>query len=196
MVAFAASKQSADDLLKHLLDRMHSMQANFQQRVVDSDNTVVGRASGVMYLQKPGKFRWQVEKPSQRILIVNGNTIWNYDVDLKQVTISTPKSRLSNNPAELLSGGSKLFDYVRVYHHRRKANLSWYDLVPLRRRGNFKYMQIFFRNKRMYRLILADRLGQRSDIRFTQIKINQRIPGSLFRFKPPPNVDVIKMASQ
>ena len=35
---------------------------------------------------RPGRFRWETSDPYQQTVIANGDTLWIYDVDLKQAS--------------------------------------------------------------------------------------------------------------
>lgn len=40
-----------------------------------------------MMLSRPGKFVWRIEKPYKQQLVGDGEKVWMYDPDLRQVTV-------------------------------------------------------------------------------------------------------------
>ena len=62
-------------------------------------------AAGRLYLQKPGKFRWDYSEPSEQLILADGKQIWFYDKDLQQANVRNMDASLANTPAVLLSGG-------------------------------------------------------------------------------------------
>ena len=44
-------------------------------------------AAGKLYLQKPGKFRWDYSQPSEQLILADGKQIWFYDKDLQQANV-------------------------------------------------------------------------------------------------------------
>src|SRR5579862_4041780 len=83
----AAYAQSAADELSKQLDAVHSMRASFVQTVYDNKNKPIQQSYGRMALLRPGKFRWEVDKPIPQVIIANQTRLWIYDPDLEQVTI-------------------------------------------------------------------------------------------------------------
>ncbi|WP_010598849.1 LolA family protein [Rickettsiella massiliensis] len=51
---------SASESLSNLLHQLKSVQANFQQKVTDVKGNVLQQTSGHLFLQRPGRFRWEV----------------------------------------------------------------------------------------------------------------------------------------
>ena len=89
--------------LTRLLNQFTTLKANFTQKTVDINNQVLQKSNGNVMLQRPGHFRWETLAPSHQIVTTNGNTLWVYDVDLKQATKESLK-HIPVNPAKLLSG--------------------------------------------------------------------------------------------
>jgi hypothetical protein len=47
----------------------------------------VRSAAGKLYLQKPGRFRWDYSEPSEQLILADGKQIWFYDKDLQQANV-------------------------------------------------------------------------------------------------------------
>ena len=175
--------------LQTLLKNMHTMQASFTQKVYNTRGKVIRSSRGTMALQRPGQFRWQIKSPTQLIMVADGKRLWIYDKALAQVTVKNLK-RGGNNPAMILSGHIKLLtNYVRVQYAK-----GWFYLRPRYGGTLLKMIKLHFKGKKLQKMWLFDKLGQRSYFRFYNIKINKHVDKSLFRFKPPKGVDVIKQA--
>ena len=59
--------------------------AEFTQTVTDKNGRMVQQASGEFAIARPGRFRWNVEKPYKQLLVGDGERVWIYDADLNQV---------------------------------------------------------------------------------------------------------------
>src|SRR5438876_2619730 len=73
----------ADDVEK-ILSGVQSWSADFTQTIDDGHGNVVRSAAGKLYLQKPGRFRWDYVQPSEQLILADGKQIWFYDKDLQQ----------------------------------------------------------------------------------------------------------------
>ena len=98
LVAHAASA-GATDKLHRFLDSTTTMRADFAQIVVAKNGKKPQQSSGVMMFSRPGKFRWQIEKPFSQLLVGDGEKVWIYDPDLRQVTVKKVDAAIGSTPA-------------------------------------------------------------------------------------------------
>jgi len=84
-VLFAASpaRAAAIDKLQHFLDTTRTLRADFTQTVVARNGRLPQKSSGVMMFWRPGKFRWQIDKPYSQLVIGDGEKISIHDPDLR-----------------------------------------------------------------------------------------------------------------
>ena len=100
-----AAQLTATQQLQTILNSYRSYQANFDQRTTSSQRQhITKRSQGRLYILKPGRFRWETDRPTQQIIIANGNVLWIYDKDLMQATRQTLKQQKQTDPASLLTG--------------------------------------------------------------------------------------------
>ena len=94
---------------------LSSVRAEFVQELLDKDGKSLERAVGTLYLKKPGRFRWDYTEPKQ-LIVSDGETLWLYDPELEQATVRKVKDTLSQTPAMLLAGQSKVADgFTELY---------------------------------------------------------------------------------
>lgn len=187
-----AYAQTSLDLV-HLLDSIHSMQADFIQTVYDNRGKTIQHAYGTMALQRPGKFRWQVKKPVPQLIIANDSRLWVYDPDLEQVTVRSLKQSADEAPALLLSHVDTTIDkdYVVKSLQKNTPHWQWFDLHPRSADNMFASIQLGFINGQIQEMILKDHLGHTTRVQFENIKLNNPISSKAFVFKAASNVDVI-----
>ena len=77
----------AIDKLHRFLETTKTLRADFAQIVVAKHGKRPQQSAGVMMVSRPGKFRWQIDKPYSQLLVGDGEKIWMYDPDLRQVTV-------------------------------------------------------------------------------------------------------------
>jgi len=177
-------------LLDRFLSDTKTMTADFKQTLTAQTGEVIKKSSGMFYLQRPGKFRWDYAQPYEQQIVSDGKRIWIYDVDLQQVTVQ--KQGASNNatPMALVDGRMKLKEAfnVRELDHRNGT----YRLVLSSKKPNsdFKDVVVGLDKTGLRFLQLHDHFDQTTDIVFTDLHVNVRLQQSLFNFTPPKGTDV------
>jgi outer membrane lipoprotein carrier protein len=173
------------------LNGLATWSADFKQTIDDGHGNVVRSAAGKLYLQKPGKFRWDYAEPSEQLILADGKQIWFYDKDLQQANVRNMDASLANTPAVLLSGGGSLSSQFDVTALPPSDGLEWYQLIPRHPDTDFQLVRIGFRNGDLASMFLADKLNQVTQLTFSNPKRNAKLAANLFSFVPPPGVDVI-----
>jgi outer membrane lipoprotein carrier protein len=180
----------AADVDKYLTG-LASWTADFAQTIDDGHGKVMRSASGKLYLQKPGKFRWDYVQPSEQVILADGKQIWFYDKDLAQANVRDMDSSLASTPASLLSGSSSVSSEFNVTALPASGGLQWFQLIPKRADTDFQLLRIGFDKGELRSLFLADKLNQITQLTFSNSQRNASFAPDLFSFVPPPGVDVI-----
>ena len=168
------------------------MRAAFRQEVVNGNHEVVETAAGHMVLKRPGRFRWDYERPYERVVVADGKQLWLYEADLQQVTVHALAAGLGETPAALLTGEGDIlerFEYVSSWSGEDRV---WVRLKPRSADSDFESVGIAFSGNKPVQFDLNDRLGQLTRIFLSDVQINAPVDESLFRFKVPAGVDVIR----
>ena len=187
----ATASPAAIARVEALLASTQSLRASFTQEVRDGNGKLVQNAAGTFVLQKPGRFRWDYTMPAQAI-VSDGNKLWFYDADLAQVTVRRQRDVLTQAPAMLLAGKGKVaagFDAEEL--PPLAGGLDWLRLVPRAGAGDFRELRLGFAGADLRAMELVDRLGQRTLIRFTALERNVKLAADTFKFKIPPDTDVV-----
>jgi len=178
--------------LSTLLNSIHAMRASFTQTTYDNKNKPIQQSYGRMALVRPGKFRWEVEKPIPQIIIANQSKLWIYDPDLEQVTIRPLKITTGETPALLLSheNNSLEKDFV-IRQLSSPSEWKWYQLMPKNPDNMFAQIELGFQKNQIKEMRLKDHLGHTIRVQFQQIQINPNLNSHLFKFQSSKNIDVI-----
>lgn len=182
---FNIAHADSSGTLQRALNKIRSMQASFVQ-TVSRHGRVTQRSTGMVRVYRPGRFRWDIRKPNQQIIVADGMKLWHYDIALKQVTVSR-LSQLHGTASLFLS--SSLHGLGRYYRVKQKGNT--YYLESTKKGSDFHRVEILIKNQKLLRIIVRDSLGNTSDLQFNAVKINIPISQRLFEFSPPRGVDVI-----
>ena len=188
--AAAAAASPAAEVEKYL-SGLASWTADFQQTIDDGHGNVLRSAAGRLYLQRPGKFRWDYSQPSEQLVLADGKQIWFYDKDLAQANVRDMDLSLASTPASLLSGSGSVSSQFDVTALPPSAGLQWFQLVPKHADTDFQLVRIGFDKGELRSMFLADKLNQITQLTFSNSKRNLPLAPDLFSFVPPPGVDVI-----
>jgi outer membrane lipoprotein carrier protein len=174
------------------LNGLASWSADFEQTIDDGHGNVLRSAAGRLYLQRPGKFRWDYSQPSEQLVLADGKQIWFYDKDLAQANVRDMDTSLASTPASLLSGSASVGAQFNVTALPPSAGLQWFQLVPKHSDTDFQLVRIGFnKSGELASMFLADKLNQITQLTFSNSKRNDKFAPDLFSFVPPPGVDVI-----
>jgi len=178
--------------LGRYLDDLKSFEAQFRQTLRDSRGRITEEANGRLYLEKPGRFRWEYAKPNEQLIVSDGKNLWLFDVDLEQVTVKPLDASLAATPASLLAGQAGVDESFSVEPAPAAGDgLEWFVLTPKRVDTDFTRLRLGLGAGELRVMELEDKLQQRTSIEFSGVKRNPRLGRSLFAFEPPAGVDVI-----
>ncbi|QWF69960.1 outer membrane lipoprotein chaperone LolA [Methylomonas paludis] len=176
--------------LKAFLHASASFAADFQQVSLDKSGHPALTSYGKFYLSRPGKFRWNYQKPFVQDIVSNGGKVWFYDADLAQVTVKKLDDSLGSTPALLLTGQVDLEEKFRLDEQGKDEELNWIRLSPKDEESGFKYIMIGLSGGQLAGMELSDNFGQLTRVYFSNIQINPKLDADLFEFTPPKGADV------
>lgn len=186
-----ADEQAAAALVK-VLGGIQGMQATFTQQTIDAKGRPQATQSGRMGVKRPGLFRWEVQKPSPQMVLTAGKLLWIYDPDLMQATKQKLDSQVGNTPALLLSGDPRqLASSFDISAAPGQVVEQVFLLKPRGKDALFESMRVSFREGQLIAMDLTDTLGQRTGIRFADIRMNPVFGAGYFDFVPPKGTDII-----
>lgn len=190
--AHAASDAAAgQQKVESFLQGLQSLQAQFKQTLTDRNGLIVEQASGTLAIRRPDRFRWDYLEPNEQVIVADGKRIWLYDADLEQVTVRKLDDTLSATPAMLLSGQGNLQDNFTVTQSSQEGGIFWVRMQPKRDDTDFKWVRLGFEGNALRFMQLADKLGQTTNLEFSQLDRNPALDPSRFTFTVPPGADVI-----
>jgi outer membrane lipoprotein carrier protein len=164
--------------------------------VKNANALTVKKSSGTVAIAKPGRFRWDYQKPYKQIIVADGKQLWTYDPGLEQATVRDQPRALASGPAALLAGTARVEADFTVTDEGRAHGLDWLKLVPKTHDTHYQFIRIGLNRKGVIRALELDsRLDQTTRFKFTHVKRNAPIKPSRFAFKPPAGTDVIHQSS-
>lgn len=182
---------AATDALKVFLTQTQTVKARFAQMVLDKNLKPLQQAHGIMQFSRPGKFRWDYQKPYEQVIVGDGSKLWIYDKDLNQVTVRKLDRALGASPAALLAGSNDLERDYKLSNVGADKGLDWLEALPKSKETVFERVRMGFGKSGLEAMELRDQFGQTTVITFADVERNPRIAADVFRFTPPQGADVI-----
>ena len=182
-------------------DGAADFRARFTQTMTSSAMGRKTNSAGEVMFRKPGRMRWDYEKPEKSSYITDGGgVLWLYEPDDKQAF--KQKLESSQLPAALsfLTGKGKLATEFDIVFAGKSAHGSPGDyllsLSPKAPQGQIKSI-LFVVDPRTFDVresVITDGQGNVNDLVFADIRVNTRVPDALFKFTPPAGTRVIDTA--
>src|SRR5215469_10234671 len=215
--ATSATSQAPTPLDRYLKN-LKTLRVSFLQTVADAQGSEVGRSTGTLIVERPGKFRWDIHPqstaqgaaagqaaPAQgagaaqanapgsgQLMVSDGRNLWYLDRDLQQVTVRPMTAAMSATPAMLLSGTVDVNQHFTESSAGKRDGLDWVYVEPRSTEADFKSALFGFDAKgTLQRMILEDKLGQIVTIIFQDVEVNVPVPAAGLTFTPPSGADVI-----
>ena len=182
---------SSIDTLKAMFAQTTTARAHFAQIVLDRNMKMLQQATGTMQFSRPGRFRWEYDRPYEQLIVGDGSKVWLYDKDLNQVTVRRFDRALGSSPAALLAGSDDIEKSYRLTSLGSQDGLDWLEAVPRTQDTAFERVKLGFGKAGLEAMELRDQFGQITVIKFSTIERNPKLPPESFRFTPPKGADVI-----
>ena len=198
--AAAAPRMEVKAVVAEVQKRYDSA-ADFRARFTQTlTSAAMGRktsSSGEVMFKKPGRMRWDYEKPDKSSYISDGNVLWLYEPDDKQAF--KQDLRASQLPAALafLTGKGKLATEFDITFAAKTGYGTPADhvlsLSPKTAQSQVKTI-LFIVDPKTFDVresVIIDGQSNVNDLTFSDIRINTRLPDTQFKFTPPAGVRVI-----
>ena len=170
-----------------------TLKANFEQKafVKMLNRTEITR--GTVQIKKPGKMKWVYSSPDPQVLISDQKNLWLYAPEEEEVTkIPIESVYSSNTPALFLAGQGILTDIFNVVQVLTEKDKFVAVFTPKEVENSLSRL-VLRANKNNYQITGAtvyDKLGNKTSIKFRSIRINEKIPESVFNFEVPAGVEI------
>ncbi|WP_409515310.1 outer membrane lipoprotein chaperone LolA [Achromobacter animicus] len=184
---------SAQEQLRAFVTTVTSATGSFSQYTVNDQGRTQPAQTGVFSFQRPGKFKWAVQKPYEQLVISDGRQVFQYDPDLAQVTERKVDAAIGTSPAAILFGSGSLEQSFDVSALPAKDGVDWLRAKPRTADAGFSRVDIGMKNNLPVRVELLDSFGQTTRVDLSGIQANPQLPAKEFQFTAPKGVDVVKM---
>jgi outer membrane lipoprotein carrier protein len=179
-------------------------------RSLESDFTEIYRGdgperveSGTLWLKKPRKMRWEYRSPKEKLFISDGEVVWFYMPEERQVRKTTLK-KLDDLRSPLafllgktrlekeLTGLSKVVEQAPMDARDTLLRGVPQGVVPQSVAGQVNEVQLEITPAdQIVRIVLMEADGSETEFRFAGWKENVEMNDSRFQFAPPAGVETV-----
>jgi len=184
--------------LEHAYESFQDMQAAFEQKTVSGAVAVVQQAAGRVFFKKAGKMLWHYKTPEEQFIILDGTTLWFYLPAEKQAMKNNFSIIPQHIVADLFRGKMDVLEKFKVQFALREpgdaADQVKLELVPIEPDPTVSKLILWLDpvSYLVRKTLLTDGFGNRTELLFQNIKVDQGLPDSVFIFKPPNDVDIFE----
>jgi outer membrane lipoprotein carrier protein len=150
---------------------------------------------GTVKIKKPGRMRWVYTSPERKEFVSDGQKVYSYLPQDKQVIVSNlPSDDQATTPALFLTGkGDISRDFTAAYAETSPPGTTGLKLTPKRSEPEYEYLVVAVdpATLQIRALTTRDRQGGDSTLTFTNLQENRGISDKEFAFRVPRGVDVI-----
>ncbi len=192
LAALGADEGDAWARLQRWLAGTRDLEARFSQTLVSGALGPGPVESGRLYLERPGRMRWDYERPERKVALVIGERTRFYvaaDRQLYEGTLDATEAAL----VELLSSGRSL----DAQYEARPAEPSGAGQVALRlvprTPSSLGELTVFTRppDHALRAVELQDGAGNTIRYEFEVVRRNHGLDPRRFDFRPPPGTEIV-----
>jgi outer membrane lipoprotein-sorting protein len=171
--------------LKKSSESATSVQADFEEEKTMAVLKEPQRSSGVFYYRKNDKMRWEQQKPTKYIILIDGDKlrVQENGKDKNVGQAGRMAAQIRNLMLGLVNGN---FQNSKDFSQTVSESTNAYQisLIPLNKRvkGMYKQIDLVFskNNLRLKDLTFYQKDGDKSVMKFTNEKVNQPITDRIF----------------
>jgi outer membrane lipoprotein carrier protein len=200
------AEEGVNDVINKLqakYDQTNDFSALFTQETVSRNIGASTVINGKVYIKKPGMMKWEYTDPKKQQIIGDGQTIWVYLPEEKQVKIFKAAEAFENLPfLDFLFGKGKITDdFTPSFDVLDKEQAKLYYLIVLTPKKKDttidRILILVSRNDYMiYQINLYNVLGSVTRIAFKDLAVNSGLKDSMFHFIVPSGVETIKIENR
>jgi outer membrane lipoprotein carrier protein len=183
--------------LNAFVNNVSSMSSEFSQVVLDKKGSKLQDVEGVMLFKRPNKFRWDYLKPYQNQIISDGDRLYMYDQDLRQVSINSI-AKVGGSTPLLIIAGKNIEKYFTLKNIESQAgdessqNIKWVEAIPKEEGAGFSKVMLGLTENKLSVMKIVDAFEHITTISFRNAKYNVSLSDNDFLFKLPNGADVVQ----
>ena len=201
LLVVGGASSACADALKDALARLQAryettrtLAADFRQTIESPTLATPLESKGTMAFEKPNRMRWEYEAPDPQLIVGDGAILWIYQPEDKQA-IKAPLGEMfqTTTPVSFLAGLGHIDRDFTATLERDEPQRWVLRLVPKTEKSLGTLVLVVRKSDAgVDEARVTDSLGTTTRLLLSGEKRNVDLDPKLFRFTPPPGVDVVK----
>ena len=176
-------------------DATKDLHARFEQQIA-SPSRSPQKATGEVWLKKPGKMRWDYAEPEKKLMVSDGGTLWVYEPEDAQAFKQSLKDNALPAQVSFLLGEGKLaqeFDASFTKLDGLAADELALKMVPKTGTAAYRYLVFVVDGKsgQVKQTVIYDQAGATNKLSFVDVQQNKGVDDAKFKFTPPTGTHVL-----
>jgi outer membrane lipoprotein carrier protein len=204
---FAANSGSVLTNIQATFDQLTNIHALITQTNTDTSSKTATTYTGEVFFQKPNKLKIQYSKPAEQTIVFDGNFLWIYTIELKQITKQKLESGAVPVPLLFFAGASNIDaqafrkkNFISPVKLETINSVSTYRIRvrPKSKSAPFKE-QLFWVDAATFMPVKAriiDATGIMVAVVFSKVEPDIEIPNATFSIPIPSGVELVDLTTQ
>jgi outer membrane lipoprotein carrier protein len=196
--AVTATASTADKMRKTYA-QVRSMRASFTQVLFHKESGSREKRSGTLSFKKPLLVRWESKAPSEELLLVGKDAIWNAFPDEELVyKYSLDMAEDSSSLIRVITGQARFDNDFELEAEEREGDMIALRLFPKQPDQSLVEARLWVdaTNYLIKKMRVYDFYGNENEIAFSKQEIDIPLKDSLFTYKPPKDFIVEDMSKE
>jgi outer membrane lipoprotein carrier protein len=195
----ALPAKSIDEILERVeqIYTASSFSASFIQASTIKAMEITDSASGKLYVQYPGKMRWEYLKPESQLIVTDGVQLWMYRPEDNQVMLGQASTFFSEGKGAGFLSDIRLLrkDFDITLEAIRFGDYYNLKLVPLEKNWDIAYVHLLI-SKITFHIAQVFTYNAYDDVTRIELvdpQFDESFDDAFFTFKIPPGVDILRL---
>jgi outer membrane lipoprotein carrier protein len=189
--------------IDEILDRVENIytasrfSASFIQASTIKAMDITDSASGKLYVQYPGKMRWEYLQPEPQLIVTDGIDLWMYRPEDNQVMLGQASTFFSEGKGAGFLSDIRLLrkDFEVSLEDIRFGDYYNLKLVPLEKNWDIAYVHLLVSRKTFHiaQVFTYNAYDDVTRIELVAPQFNEAFDDAFFTFDIPKGVDVLRL---
>ena len=193
LASLPAWPQSPIDGVQDRYNHLRTLKVSFEE-AVSFNGRAQRQEKGTLYLQRPGRMRWDYTDPAGKLFLADGKMFYLYSPNSNQVQRIKPRETNDfRAPLAFLLGELDLrkeFDRILI-----RPAADGLEMVAQPKSANEAFSQVTFtldpKSYSIRRVVITGQDGGATEFRFYGEEVNPRLEARLFQFHAPPGAEIL-----
>ena len=187
-------------------DQTRDVSARFKQVYVHRLYNRTDRSAGKVVFKKPGKMRWDYDKPNGKVIVADGKRVLVFEPGMGDEPDQVLEQKMEAHQlpqamAFLMGTGRLESDFTfRLLDAKKHGFESGFvlELKPKKPTPHYAHIIFYVEGRAavrglVRRLVVVDSNGNRNQFDFSELRFNTKVPETPFAWQPPPTARRVKM---